>query len=171
MEKQLNLSGKKFPRISSLSVLQEIQKRLDKKEHPARRVQCQCAMTGIGKNDENCISNAEKVKNYAMKFSQEHWTFFGSTEEKWYGSSFYAQKRTMGFYSQRSGTAIQRNGSSCVQKYQCLESWDPEAEEGQKYHTLQWRFNKHRTLVPNSSICKSNSVFTEQWRIGVINSA
>ena len=25
-------------------------------------------------NDETCISNAEKVKNYAMKFSQGHWT-------------------------------------------------------------------------------------------------
>ena len=45
------------------------------------------------KNDENCILNAEKVKNYAMKFSQGHWTFLGpGSEEKWYGSSSYAQK-------------------------------------------------------------------------------
>ena len=30
------------------------------------------------KNDENCVSNAEKVKNYAMKLSQGFGTFFGS---------------------------------------------------------------------------------------------
>ena len=45
-------------------------------------------------NDENCISNAEKVKNYAMKFSPGYWTFLGPrSEEKWYGSSSYAPKR------------------------------------------------------------------------------
>ena len=40
-----------------------------------------------GNNDENCISNAEKDKNYAMIFSQGHWTFLGL------GSSSYAQKK------------------------------------------------------------------------------
>ena len=40
------------------------------------------------KNDENCISNAEKVKNYAMRFLQGHWRFLGrGSEEKWYGDS------------------------------------------------------------------------------------
>ena len=29
------------------------------------------------KNDETCISNAEEVKNYAMKFLPRHWTFLG----------------------------------------------------------------------------------------------
>ena len=47
-----------------------------------------------GKNDENCISNAEKVNNYAMKFSKGHWTFVGpGSEDKWYVSSSYAQKK------------------------------------------------------------------------------
>ena len=37
---------------------------------------------------ENCISNAEKVRNYAMKFLQGHWTFLGpGSEEGWYGDS------------------------------------------------------------------------------------
>ena len=45
------------------------------------------------KNVENCILNAENVKKYAMKFAQGHWTFLGpGSEEKWYGSSSYAQK-------------------------------------------------------------------------------
>ena len=44
-------------------------------------------------NDENCVSNAEKVKNYAKRFLEGHWTFLGpDSEEKWYGSSKHAQK-------------------------------------------------------------------------------
>ena len=40
------------------------------------------------KNDKNCISNAEEVRNYAMRFLQRHWTFLGpGSEEKWYGDS------------------------------------------------------------------------------------
>ena len=29
-------------------------------------------------NDENCVSNAEKVKNYAMRFSEKHLDILGS---------------------------------------------------------------------------------------------
>ena len=40
------------------------------------------------KNDENCITNAEQVKKYAMKFLPGHWTFLGpGSEEKWGGDS------------------------------------------------------------------------------------
>ena len=35
-----------------------------------------------GGNDDNCISYSEKVKTYAKKFSQEHWTFLGPGDEK-----------------------------------------------------------------------------------------
>ena len=39
-------------------------------------------------NDEDCTSNAEKVKNYAKTFLPGHWTFLGpGSEEKWYGDS------------------------------------------------------------------------------------
>ena len=76
-------------------------------------------------NDENCMSNAEKVKNDAMRFSQGHWTFLGpGSEEKWYGNSSYAQKKRKwdSTANKMNGTAIQRNWSSCVQKYQFHES-------------------------------------------------
>ena len=80
---------------------------------------------------------------------------------------FSRSKRTMELHSQHTGTAIQRNWSSCLQKHQCCESWDLEAKERQLYHSLQWRFYEYRTLAPNSSLCQS-----AQWklRIGVINS-
>ena len=34
------------------------------------------------KDDENCISNAEEVRHYAMRFSQGHWTFVGTGSEE-----------------------------------------------------------------------------------------
>ena len=33
-------------------------------------------------NDENCTPNPEKIKNYAMKFSQGHWRFLGPGSEE-----------------------------------------------------------------------------------------
>ena len=33
-------------------------------------------------NDENCTPNPEKIKNYAMKFSQAHWRFLGPRSEE-----------------------------------------------------------------------------------------
>ena len=40
------------------------------------------------KNDENSMSNAEKVENYEMRFLQRHKTFLRPrSEEKWYGDS------------------------------------------------------------------------------------
>ena len=33
-------------------------------------------------NDGICISNSEKVKEYAKRFSQRHWTFLGPGDEK-----------------------------------------------------------------------------------------
>ena len=48
-------------------------------------------------NDENCVSNAEKVKNHAMKCSKGQWTFLGpGSEEKWCGNSSYVQKKENG---------------------------------------------------------------------------
>ena len=150
-ESRLNSSGH-FPRIFVIISFSRDPERLGDKEHQARRlqgpdhlhvnVQRHCVWK---KNDENCISNAEEVRNYAMKFLPGHWTFLGpGSEEKWYGDS-----------RQQNGTAIRRDWSSCLQKNQCFESWKLEAKERQMYHSLLWGFSKYRTLVPNSSFCKS----------------
>ena len=43
------------------------------------------------KNDDNCISNAKKVKNYAKRFLPG-WTFLGpGSEKRWYGDSHGGQ--------------------------------------------------------------------------------
>ena len=57
-------------------------------------------------DDEICFSNAEKVKDYAMKFLQRQWC----------GKSSYSLPQP------QNGTAIPRNRSSRVQKHQCFES-------------------------------------------------
>ena len=89
---------KHFRGFSSLSILQEIQKDLARKniqpEEFKDRIIFMSMFNDIHwkKHNENCISNAEKVKNDAMKFSQGHWTYLGpGSEEQWYGSSSYDQ--------------------------------------------------------------------------------
>ena len=49
----------------------------------------QCSRTSIGQREtsERCMSNSERVKNYAERFSRRHWTFLGQGDEKkWYGT-------------------------------------------------------------------------------------
>ena len=96
-------------------------------------------------NDENCISNAEKVENYAMKSLDIPGSRVGRAVV-W--KFFLRSKRRMGFYSQQNGTAMPRNRSldKCTTRrsttfgisshkgiketcHPCLESWNLEAEE------------------------------------------
>ena len=83
-----------FPGFSTLSILQENQKDLEEKNIQPESFEDRIIFMSMFNDilwktdDENCISNAEKVKNYAMKFSQGHWTFLGpGSEGKWYGDS------------------------------------------------------------------------------------
>ena len=92
-ENRLNSSGK-FSGFSSLSLLREIQNDLETKnikpEYFKDRIIFMSMFNDIvwKKNDDNCISNAEEVKTYGMKFPPGHWTFLGpGSEEKWYGDS------------------------------------------------------------------------------------
>ena len=110
-ENRLNSSGK-FPRIFVIISSSRDPERLGDKEHQARRLQGpdHLHVNDIvwKKNDENCVSNAEEVRNYAMKFLPGHETLLGpGSEEKRYGDRFH-------------GTAFQRNWSSYLQKYQVL---------------------------------------------------
>ena len=78
-------------------------------------------------DDQECISNAEKVKNYAKRFQPGHWTFLGRRSEK--RMVRWLSRWTVGPCSQQNGTAIQRKWSSYFHKYQCFESRNLEAEK------------------------------------------
>ena len=157
----IEFEWKNFPGFSSLSILQKIQQDLERRNIQPKEFKDRVIFMSIFNdidwttNDENCFSNAEKVKNYAMRFSQGHGTFFGpGWEEKWYGSSFHAQKRAMELYSRQNGATIQRNWSSCVSKYQCFESWNLAKKKG--YETIHFHGDSMNTeLVPNNSFCNS----------------
>ena len=109
-----------FPGFSSLSILREIQRDLEKRKIQPEEFKDRLIFMSMlndiewETNNENCISNAEKVKNYAMRVSQGHWTFLGpGSEEKWYGSSYHAQKgQWQWLYSRQYGATIQRNCSA-----------------------------------------------------------
>ena len=87
-----------FAGFSSLSIFKEIQQDLERRTFQPEEFKDRIIFMSMF-NDiewktiaENCMSNADKVKNYAMRFSQWHWTLLGpGSEEKWYGSSSYAQ--------------------------------------------------------------------------------
>ena len=79
MEKHLNPSGIFFYEFSSLQILQEIQNDLRKRNIEPENFTDRIFMSmfngthwTIRRNDENCISNSEKVKEYAKRFSQGH---------------------------------------------------------------------------------------------------
>ena len=75
-----------------------------------------------------------------------------------------------GFRRITNGGTIPRNRSPCCQDCQCFESRDPEKNEQQRHHTLQFGCFEHRTLVSNDSLSKSapylRSSFKLVWRVG-----
>ena len=88
------------PRFSSFAILQEIQKDLARKNIQPEAFKDRIIFISMfnnidwskRKNDDNCISNAEKVKN-AMKFSQRSWTFLGPGSEKVVWKIFFRSKK------------------------------------------------------------------------------
>ena len=122
----IEFERKVFPGFSSSSLLREIQKDLERKHIQPEELKDRITFTSMfndiewKKTDENCISNAEKVKNCAMKILARTSDILGSRvgrEVVW--KFFLRSKRRMGLYNPQNGTAVQRNWSSCVQKYQC----------------------------------------------------
>ena len=83
-----------FPGFSTLSILHEIQRDLEEKNIQPENFEDRIIFMSMFNDilwktdDENCISNAEKVKNYAKKFLPGHWTFLGpGSEKRLYGDS------------------------------------------------------------------------------------
>ena len=122
-------------------------------------------------NDENCISNAERGKNYAKKFLPGHWTYLGpGSEEKWYGSSSYAQK---GEWDSAANKMIQRfkeTGHPVFKSISALSRGILIQKKGE--NTIHFKgIQQTQDSCSKQFILFVSSVFTEQWRIGVNISA
>ena len=105
--------------FSSLSLLREIQNDLETKNIKPEDFKDRIIFMSMFNdvewktNDENCISNAEKVKNYAMRLSQGHWTFLGpGTEEKWYVSKWNCTADKMVQRFKETGHLVFKNTSA-----------------------------------------------------------
>ena len=81
--------------FSSLQILQEIQNYLRRRNMEPEKFTDWIIFMSMFKdiewtrkgNDGICISNSEKVKEYAKRFSQGHRPFLGpGDEKKWYGT-------------------------------------------------------------------------------------
>ena len=75
-------------------ILQDLKRKSIEPEELTDRIMFMSMFNDIDRtkkgNDEICISNAHKVKDYTIRFLQGHWTFPGPGSEKiWYGGSSY----------------------------------------------------------------------------------
>ena len=96
--------------------------RLGEREHPCRRLQgpdhlhVNVQYIEWETNDENRISNAEKIKNYAMRFLQGHKTFLGPGVGREMEMAIPTIKRTMELDSQQNDTAMSKETGHLVFK-------------------------------------------------------
>ena len=88
----IEFEWKKFPIFTTLTMLKEIQMDLGRKKIEPENFKDRIIFMSMFNDTENCISNAEKVKNFSKRFLPGHWTFLGpGSEKKWYGSSYDGQ--------------------------------------------------------------------------------
>ena len=94
----MNSSGQNCQGFTTLTILQECHKDVEKKNFQPDNFKDWIIFMSMfddierKKNDENCISNTEKVKNYTERFLPGHWTFLGPVSENgWYGDTHGGQ--------------------------------------------------------------------------------
>ena len=87
-----------FPGLISLQILRKIQNDLQEQNIEPEKFEDRIISMSMFNdiewtrkgNEENCISNSEKVKTYEKRISQGQWTFLGPGDErKWYGYCNY----------------------------------------------------------------------------------
>ena len=134
MEKQLNSSRKISQDFHHCLFFKRSRKTWRKrtsspKSSRTRSYLCQCSMTLIGKMMRNVVQMPRKSRITRSNFRKDigHSWVQG---RKISGLEVLLRiKKEKGFCSQQDDVAIQRNWSSCVQKFQCFESWNFETEE------------------------------------------
>ena len=163
------------PGFSSLSILEENPTRLGgaeiQPEEFTDRIIFMSMFNDIVRNtnDENCVPNVEKVKNYAMRFSEGHWTFLGPrSEEKWYVSSNHAQKEQWNWTANKMVQRFIETGHPEFQSISALSRGILKQRTGKtSIHFNGDSMNTELLFQTINSFCKSAH---EPWRLGVINS-
>ena len=96
-----------------------------------------------------------KVKDYAKRFFQGHWTSLGPGEEKkWYGT---LPNTPEGKWDSTATQMVERFKDTGHPAFKSIsafffESWNSEKEQWQRHHTLQCGCFEHRALVPKHSV-------------------
>ena len=107
-------------------------------------------------NDGICISNSEKVKEYAKRFSQGHWTFLGpGNEKKWYGTFPYTPNEKCDSTATQMVERFKDTGHLVFKSISALSRGILQKKKKHRHHTLQCGCFKDRALVPNHSFCNS----------------
>ena len=138
-----------FQGFSSLQVLQKIQNGVQGRnvepEKYGERIIFLSMFNDIEwtrkRNEENCISNSDKVKTCPNKFSQ------------WCNQSAFLKESGIPQFHRRYSDS--RKQVTLSLQVQCIELWNSENAERKRNHTLQCGGFKHRTLVPKHSFCES----------------
>ena len=112
----------------------------------------------------------KKVKTYAKKFLQGHWTFLGpGDDKKWYGKAKYFPEGKWDWVASQMVQRFQETGHPIFQEpaHWVVEFW--ECWQEKKPYTSM-RMLQTQNSCSESFILRISSVFTEQFRIGVSNS-
>ena len=96
--KTIEFEWKIFQGFTTLNILQQSQRDMQDKNIPPEKFEDLIIIMSMfnditwKKDDQNFISNEEKVKDYAKKHKPGHWTFLGpGSETRWYGDSLDGQ--------------------------------------------------------------------------------
>ena len=151
-----------FPRFSPLSILEKIQEDLEMRRIQPKEFTDQTIFMSMfnvivwNTNDENCVSNAERVKNYAKRFLAGQWRFLGpGSEGKWFGSSNHAQKRAMDLHRQQNVQQFKETGRPVFKGVGALSRGVPKQKKG-KTSIESWS--------PKAGVCcRSNGTSHNSW--------
>ena len=121
-------------------------------------------------NDEIYIE-CRKIKDYAMKFLQGHWTIPGpGSEKKWHGGYSHTRR---GEWDSTANVMVQRFKEIChlvFQNSNALNRGILKRKKGFENYSLQWEIRETQNSCSKQFILWISSVLTEQWRSGANNS-
>ena len=153
-----------LPGFSSLQILQKIQNDLREQNiEPEKFTDTIIFMSMFNDidwtrkgNDEIRISNLEKVKEYAKRFSQGHWTILGpANEKKWYGTLLCTPEGKWDSTATQMVERFKDTGHPVFKSVSALNRGILKKKFYRDTVHLHGGCFKHRALVPNHSFSKS----------------